>query len=305
MTWTEADIPDQTGRVAVITGANSGIGFEAARALAEKGAHVVLACRSQERGGAALEQLKERVPDGSAELELLDLADLASIRDFAERLDHERIDLLVNNAGLMAIPHRTTKDGFEMQFGVNHLGHFALTGLLLDRLAEDARVVSISSNGHKGGWMKWDDLMREHSVYERWTVYCQSKLANLLFSYELQRRFEAHGMKRKAVTAHPGYAQTHLFDHGPSWAGPIVTASSALVAHDAKGGAGPTLMAATHPDVVGNDYIGPRGWFEFAGPPVKTRAMRKARNPEDARRLWEVSSEYTGVHYLEEGDATP
>lgn len=302
MTWTEANIPDQTGQLVVITGANSGIGWEAARALAARGAHVVLACRDATRGNDAVVRIRDQVPHATVELQLVDVSSLASVRSFAESFPHARIDRLILNAGIMAVPRRVSADGFELQLATNHLGHFALTGQLLDRLAPDARVVVVSSHGHRFGFMRWNDLMGER-FYERWLQYCMTKLANLLFTYELQRRFEAVGGRRMAVACHPGWADTNLVQRGPEldgqpWMGRLYGGASAVMAQDATAGSWPTLMAATHRDVVGNDYIGPRGLGQLWGAPVKLRSERRARDPHDARRLWEASVRLTGLDYL-------
>src|SRR5579875_571718 len=220
--WTAADIPDQTGRIAVVTGANSGLGYVTARELARRGARVVLTSRDANRGADAMRRLAEEVPTGLTELRSLDLADLSSVRSFADGISasYPQLDLLVNNAGVMAIPRRETADGFEMQFGTNHLGHFALTGLLLPTLIDrkGARVVTVSSNAHKGGSIDFDDLQHERR-YSRWPVYMQSKLANLLFAYELQRRLTAHGAPLISVAAHPGTSSTNLVKVGPQMTG--------------------------------------------------------------------------------------
>jgi len=302
MAWTETDIPDQTGRVAVITGANSGIGWEAARALAEHGATVVLACRSAERGQDAVRRIQALKPDAQVSLLPLDLADLASVHAFAADLSFERIDLLLNNAGVMAIPRRETTDGFEMQLGVNHLGHFALTGLLIDRLAPNGRIVTVSSNAHRMGRIDTDNLMHEHN-YQRWTVYGGSKLANLLFHSELTRRLAAAGRPTLSVACHPGYTDTNLVYRGPEydgrpWQVPIFWLGGKLFAQGPKPGAAPTLYAATMPDVSSGDYIGPRGPMEMWGAPRHVQMHRRAHDPDNAKRLWQASAELTGVDYL-------
>ncbi len=303
--WTAADIPDQHGRVAVVTGANSGLGFQTARALAGKGAHVVLACRNQAKGAEALAKLKDEHPRASIELLELDLADLASVRKAANDVlaRHPRIDLLVNNAGVMAIPRRTTADGFEMQLGTNHLGHFALTGLLVDRLmaTDGSRVVNISSGAHRGGRMNFDDLMGERR-YRKWRAYGQSKLSNLLFTCELQRRLTANGSSTIAVAAHPGYAATHLQAVGPEMAGSrLMTRGMALANRlfsqtDEMGALG-QLRAATDPDAAGDEYFGPDRFFGLQGHPVRVSRSGAAGSDADARRLWEVSEELTGVRF--------
>jgi NAD(P)-dependent dehydrogenase (short-subunit alcohol dehydrogenase family) len=301
--WTAEHIPDQSGRVALVTGANSGIGFEAAAALAAKGAHVVLACRDAGRAKAALDAIRARRPDASLEVQPLDLASLASIRACADRVlaDHARLDLLLNNAGVMAIPRRTTADGFEMQLGTNHLGHFALTGLLLDRLlaAPAARVVTVSSSAHRPGRIHWDDLQLERG-YRKWTAYAQSKLANLLFAYELDRRLRRRGTRMASTAAHPGYAATNLQFVGARMENARATErffalGNRLLGQSAADGALPTLYAATSPDVVSGDYVGPSRMFEAWGPPKKVASSARSHDADTARRLWERSEELTGV----------
>jgi len=306
MAWTANDIPSQKGKTVVITGANSGIGFEAAAQLAAKGAHVVLACRDQTKGQAARAAIAAAHPNASVAVMSLDLADLKSIRSFAEavRKTHATVDVLCNNAGVMAIPRRTTADGFEMQFGTNHLGHFALTGLLLDRLmaAANARVVTVSSNAHKFGSVRFEDLQSEQR-YWKWLVYSQSKLANLLFAFELQRRLSAAGASTISVACHPGYAATNLQTVGPrmqgsSLAESVMGLANRLFAQPAAMGALPTLYAATAADVQPGDYIGPDGFAEQAGYPKKVASNSRSRDPEAQRRLWDVSEELTGVRYV-------
>jgi len=302
MAWSEKDIGDLSGQTALVTGANSGIGWEAARALAEHGATVVLACRSDEKCADSAKRIRATAPGADLGLMVVELGDLASVRAAAADLPNERIDMLINNAGVMAIPRRETANGFEMQLGVNHLGHFALTGLLLDKLTEDARVVQVSSNAHKIGKMNWPDLMFTKQ-YERWTAYGQSKLANLLFHFELQARFEKAEGRRKSVACHPGYSSTNLAYRGPeydgrNWMKPIFTLGNTLIAQGPKPGAAPTLFAATSPTIKGGEYIGPRGPFELWGAPVPVQRKRKAENPQDAARLWDTSVELTGVTYL-------
>lgn len=308
MAWRLEDIPDQRGRTAIVTGANSGIGYETARALAARGAEVVLACRSPDKGAAALASLRTEMPDACLTLKKLDLASLQSIREFADafRGEHGRLDVLVNNAGVMAIPRCETEDGFEMQFGTNHLGHFALTGLLLGRLlaTPGARVVTVSSQMHRFGTIRFDDLMGTRH-YDRWSAYSQSKLANLLFTYELHRRLVAKHASPPPVLAlacHPGYAATELQGKGAHMRGSRVEAlvmrlGNALFAQSATAGALPTLRAATDPEAQGGDYFGPDGLLQLAGRPVKVSASRKARDPELARRLWERSVDLTGVDF--------
>ena len=305
MGWSARDIPAQDGRRALVTGANSGIGFVAARELARAGARVVLACRDPERGEAALERLLAAAPGARAELACLDLADLSSVRAFAEQRS-EPLDLLVNNAGVMALPHQRTADGFERQFGTNHLGHFALTGLLLDRLLEgdDPRVVTVASNAHKYGRIDFDDLMSERR-YRRWIAYGQSKLANLLFAFELQRRADAAGLGLRSLAAHPGYSATHLQTQSSRERGnPLIGLGEATInralnlvlAQPDAAGALPTLFAATQ-DLPGGTYVGPSGPGEWRGSPRVVSAAGRAYKEETARRLWEVSEELTEVEW--------
>lgn len=303
MSWSEDSLGDLSGKRVLITGANSGIGWEAARALAEHGATVILGCRSAEKCAGAEAKIRETAPDAHLEHLILDLSDLASVRAAVEELGEAPVHILINNAGVMAIPRMETAEGFEMQLGVNHLGHFALTGLLLDTLAEGARVVHVSSNAHKMGAMNWPDLMYTRS-YERWTVYGQSKLANLLFHTELQRRFTLEGKGRTSVACHPGYSATNLVFRGPEydnrpWLRPLFTLGNALFAQSPQKGAWPTLFAATSPTLTGGEYIGPSGPFELWGAPKQVRSRPKAHNPDDAARLWLTSADLTGVQYLD------
>lgn len=306
--WTAADIPDLSGKLAIVTGANSGLGLETTRGLAAKGASVIMACRTKARAEAAIDEL---VGDGIArerlEFRACDLSSLASIRSFAEGVLAERevIDLLINNAGVMALPYRKTADGFEMQLGTNHLGHFALTGLLIDRLLETpgARVVTVASIAHRIGQIHFDDLQWTRR-YRKWPAYGQSKLANLLFTFELQRRLDQRsGTELIAVAAHPGYASTNLQLVGPQMAERglferIHVLGNRVVAQSARRGAQPSLYAATMPEVGGGEYYGPDGPGEIKGYAKRTRAQPKAYDAEVARRLWEVSVELTGVDYL-------
>jgi NAD(P)-dependent dehydrogenase (short-subunit alcohol dehydrogenase family) len=300
--WTAQDIPDQSGRTAVVTGANSGLGLVTARGLARAGVSVVLACRNLKKGERALSELRAAVPGAAARLEALDLADLSSVRAFAQRLagEQDSLDLLINNAGLMAPPRRTTTDGFESQFGTNHLGHFALTGLLLELLSAGsaARVVTLSSSAHRMGRLKFDDLQREHH-YNNWLAYGQSKLANLMFCFELQRRATAAGSPLRSLAAHPGYAATNLQFAGPARLYekvPMMLANK-LYAQSADMGALPTLYAATVPDLPGGTFIGPDGIGEGRGHPHVVTGTGRAYDEDAWRRLWEASEELTGVRY--------
>jgi NAD(P)-dependent dehydrogenase (short-subunit alcohol dehydrogenase family) len=304
--WTTADIPRQDGRVAVVTGANSGLGFHAALELGRVGAEVILACRDAGRGEEALAKMQAQVPDASFELRSLDLADLASVRAFADAAP-ERIDLLLNNAGVMATPYRTTADGFELQFGTNYLAHFALTGLLLSRLetAEAPRVVTAASNMHRMGKFHWNDLQSEHK-YRRWFAYGTSKLANLMFAYELQRHAAAAGSPLLSMAAHPGWAATELYSKGAKVGGAtlqekIMTLPTKYLAQSSADGALPTLFAATMPDVPGGAYLGPDSRFETVGSPTFVNASSAAQDEAQAKRLWEVSERLTGVTYEWEG----
>ena len=302
--WSADDVPNQGGVVAIVTGANSGIGLEAAHALAERGARVVLACRDASKAARAREEIRAAHPTGEAEVLPLDLASLASVREAASRFlaSHERLDLLVNNAGIMAVPLGQTRDGFELQFGTNHLGHFAITGLLIERLlaTPDSRVVTISSGGHRMGRIDFEDLHWRRR-YGRWRAYGRSKLANLLFTYELQRRLERAGATTIAVAAHPGVSATNLGRRAPgepgAWVERVIRPINDLWTQSAAMGALPTLRAATDPNVRGGEYYGPAGRGELRGPPVRVSSSQLSHDPEVARRLWEVSLEQTGVRY--------
>jgi NAD(P)-dependent dehydrogenase (short-subunit alcohol dehydrogenase family) len=295
MAWSEADIPDQSGRTAVVTGANSGIGYETARALAAKGARVVLACRSEDKGRDAEQRVRRAVPEADVRFEPLDLGSLASVRRFAEKLAAEepRLDLLVNNAGVMMTPRGKTADGFETQFGTNHLGHFALTGLLLDKLrrAPGARVVNVSSLIHFQGRIDFDDLQAERS-YDPTRAYGQSKLANLLFTRELTRRFQAAGVSALSAAAHPGSTRTELQRHSR-----LMALAVRLLSQLPPQGALPSLYAATAPDVRGGEYFGPSRMFGMLGPPERARSSPRSQDAAAARRLWEVSEQLTGVAF--------
>ena len=301
--WTASDLPDLAGRTAVVTGANSGLGFETARELARAGARVVMACRNPAKAEAARESVLEASPGAAVAIEPLDLASLASVRDFAKRIAAtcEGLDLLVNNAGVMALPRRETVDGFEMQLGTNHLGHFALTGLLLPSLLARpaSRVVTVSSTMHRFGRMRWDDLHGERS-YNRWLAYGQSKLANLLFAHELARRLEARGARCLSVAAHPGYAATSLQFQGArmersSWREAGWGLINRLFSQSAAMGALPTLFAAGAANVRNGQYFGPDGLAEAWGHPRPTEASGAARDHDDALCLWELSENLTGV----------
>ena len=291
--WTAAEIPDQSGRTVVVTGANSGLGLATARELANAGASVVAACRDLAKGreafGGDVRRTRSRRPGVGA-----------GVRRSSSATDHDQLDLLINNAGVMAPPRRLTKDGFESQFGTNHLGHFALTGRLLPLLsaAPAPRVVTVSSGMHRSGTIKFDDLQREHG-YNNWLAYSQSKLANLVFCFELQRRATAAGSALLSLAAHPGYAATNLQFAGPArayerW---FMAIANKVYAQSAEMGALPTLYAATVPDLPGGTFVGPDGFMEGRGHPKVVTAAGKAYNEDDWRRLWDVSEQLTGVHY--------
>ncbi|WP_406235985.1 oxidoreductase [Nocardia sp. NBC_01009] len=285
--WDTLNIPDQSGRTFIVTGANSGLGAVTARALAGAGAEVVLACRNVAKG--------ERVASGigaRAQVRKLDLADLASVREFADSVD--KADVLINNAGVMAVPLGRTADGFEMQVGTNHLGHFALTGLLLDKISD--RVVTVSSGAHRTGKIDLDDLNWERRKYQRWPAYGQAKLANLMFANELHRRLTAAGSPKISVAAHPGYAATELQSHTESVQDTIMAYGNRLLAQSAEMGALPELFAATEKIEPGAFY-GPDGWLGLRGYPARSSSSAASKDAEVARGLWELSEKLTGVTY--------
>lgn len=310
---TDSTIPDQQGRTVLVTGANSGLGLLTARALAAAGARVLLACRNPDRAARALDEVAEVATGPSPETVALDLADLDSVASAADDVTTRApvLDVLVNNAGIMAPPLSRTAQGFETQFGVNHLGHFALTGRLLPSLltAPSSRVVTVSSGMHAAGWMHWDDL-DAHGRYFAWTRYGQSKLANLLFTSELARRAVDHGTGLVAVAAHPGYAATNLSHNGPGDGGTnrfmdvATRLTDRFVAQSAEDGVIPQIHAATTPDARPDDFFGPDGFLGQHGKHAK-RVGRTAlaRRADDARRLWEISTEMTGVEYPWPDDA--
>lgn len=297
--WTAADIGDQSGRTAIVTGANSGLGYHTAAILAEKGAHVVLAVRNLDKGNQAVERIKKSIPNAVVALQHLDLSSLASVRTAADELRaaHPRIDLLINNAGVMYVPTRqTTADGFEMQFGTNHLGHFALTGLLLDHLltVDGSRIVTVSSVGHRiMARIRFEDPHFE-TGYQRVRAYGQSKLANLLFTYELQRRLKLEGAPTIAVAAHPGLSDTELMRYLPGF---IPDFLWKMATQPASMGALPTLRAATDPGVQGGQYYGPDGIAEVKGHPKVVDSSAQSHDEDIQRRLWTMSEELTGVSY--------
>jgi NAD(P)-dependent dehydrogenase (short-subunit alcohol dehydrogenase family) len=294
MPWTADDIRDLSEKIAVVTGANSGIGYEAAVELAQKGAKVILACRNQQKGQEALDKLNATKPKGQAVLMALDLSSLTSVEEFSTKMlaEYEHLDLLINNAGVMMTPYQKTSDGFELQFGTNHLGHFALTGRLLPLLTARpaARVVNVSSIGHIMGSINFDDLQSEKK-YNPTTAYAQSKLANLLFTLELQRRFDAAGASAIAVAAHPGWSATNLQQNVS-----ILAFLNHVVAQSTEMGALPTLRAAIDSEAVGGDYYGPK-FAAWRGWPIKVGRSKKAKNAVSAARLWQASQELTGIEY--------
>ena len=299
--WTAADVPDQTGRVALVTGANAGLGLETAAVLAERGARVVVAVRDLGKGETAVGEIERRTPNADVALQQLDLSSLASVRTAADELRaaYPRIDLLINNAGVMYPPKQTTADGFELQFGTNHLGHFALTGLLLDHLlqVEGSRVVTVASIAHNiQAGIRFDDLQWERS-YNRVAAYGQSKLANLMFTYELQRRLAATQTPTVAVAAHPGISNTELMRHIPGSGLPGFSALAGLVTNSPAVGALATLRAATDPEVRGGQYYGPSGFRELVGHPVLVQSNRQSHDTDVQQRLWSVSEELTGVKF--------
>ncbi len=298
--WTVADVPDQGGRTAVVTGANSGIGFEAATVLAQRGAHTVLACRDTGKAEAAAARMTAAAPGASVSVVRLDLASLDSIRAAADQLlaAHERIDLLINNAGLMWPAYGKTADGFELQFGTNHLGHFAFTGLLLAAMlpVPGSRVVTVSSTGHRAGRIDFADLQSERH-YGRMSAYAQSKLANLMFTYELQRRLAAAGAPTAALAAHPGVAFTELTRNLPGVLQSTYPAVGGLFTQSAAMGALPTLRAATDPAAAGGEYFGPAGLAQVKGYPVRVSSTARSRDQAAQQRLWAESERLTGVTY--------
>jgi NAD(P)-dependent dehydrogenase (short-subunit alcohol dehydrogenase family) len=303
-TWDTSEISNLSGKTAVVTGANTGLGFEVASVLARKGARVFMASRSTEKGHLAADALRQSDPAVTVKSLALDLADLDSVLAFASdfKNESEQLDILVNNAGVMALPYGKTKDGFEMQLGTNHLGHFALTGLLLDRLIATprSRVVTVSSNAHKPAKMRFDDLQWENG-YKRWKAYGMSKLANLLFCYEFARKIRARNLNILSLAAHPGLAATNLFISPRMQNSKLVSflckTANDYLAQDVKMGALPILYAATVDTVKNGDYFGPADLREWRGYPVKVSSSRRSRNTKDAVRLWRVSEELTAVHW--------
>ncbi len=303
--WTLDQVPDLKGKTFIVTGANSGIGFEAARVFAEKGAQLVLACRDRKKGEMALQTIMEDTPKARAELMCLDLASLDSISKFAQEFKskYKKLDVLLNNAGIMMSPFEQTFEGFELQFGTNHLGHFALTGLLLDRIKSSpgARVVNISSMAHKMGSMDFRNLMFVHGRgYRRTRAYGRSKLANLLFTYELNRRFQSHSIDAIALAAHPGVSRTnlsHYLENKVLYRLAMNLLSNSM--QSASMGALPGIRACVDPSAAGGQYYGPDGFMEMKGYPVLVQSTRASHNEKHARRLWKISERLTGVPYLD------
>ncbi|SFR98616.1 NAD(P)-dependent dehydrogenase, short-chain alcohol dehydrogenase family [Halomicrobium zhouii] len=305
--WTADDVPAMDGEVVIVTGANSGIGYEAARVFADRGATVVMACRSVDRGERAAGEIRADVPDADLDVRECDLGDLSAVTDFANVFtdDYDELRVLCNNAGVMAIPRSETADGFETQFGVNHLGHFALTGHLLDALADtpgESRVVTQSSGVHERGTIDFEDLQHEKS-YDKWAAYAQSKLANVLFGYELDDRLGEHGVDGvTSVVCHPGYADTNLQIRTGEASGSTLRlwamkAANYVFAQPAEMGALPMLFAATSEEVIGGEYVGPVGLFDMRGHPGFQRSSEESYDQAVAERLWDVSEDLTGVAY--------
>lgn len=303
--WTLADMPDLNGKTAIVTGANSGLGFETSKALAGAGADVIMACRNQDKAQTAADTIRAFHPNAAVETMALDLADLGSVRSFAQAANKRcpHLHWLINNAGVMALPERRTSEGFEMQFGTNHLGHFALTGLLFERLkaTSGARVVTESSLAHRFGKLRFDDLQWQRG-YKRWPAYGQSKLANLMFALELDRRIQAQNLNMLSLAAHPGFASTHLQLAGPEMEGAKLVAlgmklGNVVMSQSQEQGALPTLYAAVSEDAASGDYIGPDGFQEIWGHPAPAFINRRARDAESAKRLWSISEKLTGVSF--------
>ena len=294
--WDSENISDQKGKVVIVTGSSSGLGYETAKVLANKSATVIVAVRNEEKGNAAVAKIKVENPNADIQVMLVDLANLESVHKFAENFKKKfkKLDLLINNAGVMTPPYAKTKDGFELQFGTNHLGHFALTGLLIDLIKEtpNSRIVNVSSTAHKIGNLNFNDLNWETRRYNKFRSYGDSKLANLYFTSELQKRLSKQSLGVIVASAHPGATATELSRHS------LFFKVLSLFAQDSKMGALPTLYAAVGPDVQGNDYIGPGGFQELGGYPKKVESSKRAKRDDVAANLWDVSEKMTGVSYL-------
>ena len=301
--WTLQDAPNLKGKIIIVTGGNSGLGFEAVKAFASKNAEVILACRSIEKGDKAKMELQGQLQEANINVMPLDLSDLSSVRQFVDEFKsrYNHLDVLLNNAGIMMTPYQLTKDGFESQFGTNHLGHFALTGLLLDliRRTKDSRVVNVSSNAHKWGNMDFENLMFEKGKsYTPTKAYGRSKLANLLFTYELQRKFENHKITAMSAAAHPGGSITNLANHltNKIWF-KILMPFAGLFTHSPAAGALPEIRAAIDPGVLPAEYYGPNGFNEMKGDPVLVHSNRASHSQEDAAKLWDASEKLTGISF--------
>lgn len=294
--WKAENIKDQSGLVAIVTGSSSGIGYEAARVLANKGAEVIVAVRNAGKGNAAAEKIRAQNNKTNVKTMILDLADLSSVRNFAAdfQANYSRLDLLINNAGVMIPPYGKTADGFELQFGTNHLGHFALTGLLLPILAntKNARIVNVSSGAHNAGNIDFDDLTWEKRGYSSWRAYGDSKIANLYFTYELNKKLKENGLDTISTAAHPGYTNTELQRHLS-----LIAFMNSFLAQDISIGALPTLRAATEKNLKGSEYFGPGGFMEMWGHPVQVKSNQLSHDEKIAQKLWTVSEELTGVKF--------
>jgi NAD(P)-dependent dehydrogenase (short-subunit alcohol dehydrogenase family) len=302
--WTLNNIPDLTGKVMIVTGANSGIGYYSALEFARKGAQTILASRNEEKAEAALAQIKKEVPEAKVEIILLDLADLNSVRQFAEAFlaKYDRLDVLLNNAGIMMVPYGQTADGFERQMGTNHLGHFALTGLLIDviKKTDCARIINVSSNAHRSGDMNFNNLLYENGAgYSEMRAYGRSKLANLLFTYELQRRLKDAGLDTTALSAHPGLAKTNLANHfAERWYFRLLMPIFDLMLQSSAAGALPQIRASVDPETQGGQYYGPDGFQQIKGDPIVVEPSAAANNAQVAAQLWQHSEQLTGVSFL-------